>query len=397
MSPERLAAVQSRLLRRLVKHAYANVAYYRDILEPAAVARVSTAADLAGLPVLERRVLNELGPTALLADGFTAANTRVASTSGSSGMPVTLHYSERDLGYLRATFLWDLLACGLRPFERVGYFRLGRFRRHRLERLGMVRNVHINTGLGLDEQVAAFLAGRPSFVWGFPGPIAALVTELRRRGIVHRGVTAVMFAGEPLTPAAREEVLDYFGARGHELYAAVETYTIARSCRLGALHLRSGDVVVEVEHDDGSVSVADGEGEILVTRLHAEAMPLLRYRLGDRVRITPNDCRCGVWHTPIVREIAGRVEDQLRTRDGRGHHLADMIRHLPGIRQYQVVQPRAGALEVRVVPAERAPADLVSRIERELAPLAGSFAVTVRLTDRIAPEPNGKIKLVKVL
>jgi hypothetical protein len=50
-----------------------------------------------------------------------------------------------------------------------------------------------------------------------------------------------------------------------------------------------------------------------------------------------------------------------------------------------------------VVPAERAPADLVSRIERELAPLAGSFAVTVRLTDRIAPEPNGKIKLVKVL
>jgi phenylacetate-coenzyme A ligase PaaK-like adenylate-forming protein len=264
----------------------------------------------------------------------------------------------------------------------------------------MVRNVHINTGLELSEQVAAFRAGRPSFLWGFPAAIAALVAELRRRGIVYRGVDTVMFAGEPLAPAARDEVLDYLGARGHELYAAVETYTIARSCRLGALHLRSGDVVVEVAHDDGSVSVADGEGEILVTRLHAEAMPLLRYRLGDRVRITPNDCPCGVWRTPIVREVVGRVEDRLRTRDGRvrsGHHLADLIRHLPGIRQYQIVQPRAGAVEVRVVPAERAPAELVSRIERELAPAAGSYAIAVRLTDRIPPEPNGKIKLVKVL
>jgi phenylacetate-CoA ligase len=276
LPPERTDRVQARLLRELVAHAYARVPYYREHLRAEAVRAVSTAADLHRLPVLERTDLTTLDPAALLADGFTPANTRVASTSGSSGRPVITYFSERDLSYLRATYLWDLLACGMRPFDRIGYFRVGGFRRHRLERIGLARNVHVNTSLSIDGQVDAFLAGRPTFLCGFPSAIAAVVAELRRRGIRPTWTHAVVFAGESMAAAARAEVLDYFNAKGHEVYASVEAYTIARSCPAGALHLRSADVVVEVEHDDGTVSVADGEGEILVTRLHAEAMPLLR-------------------------------------------------------------------------------------------------------------------------
>jgi phenylacetate-CoA ligase len=398
LPPGPIEAVQARLLRRLVRHAHARVPYYRDALDPAAVAGLTRAADLPGLPVLDRRTVNALGWRPLLAEGFTPENTRAATTSGSSGVPVTLYYSERDLGYLRATYLWDLLACGLRPFDRVGFFRVGGFRRHRLERFGVVRNVHVNTGLDLDGQVAAFLAGRPTFLWGFPHAIAALVAELRRRGVRYRGVRVVMFSGESLADAARAEVLAYFGARGHEVYASVEAYTIARSCPRGALHLRSADVVVEVEHDDGSVSVADGEGEVLVTRLHAEAMPLLRYRLGDRVLITPNDCPCRVMHTPVVRRVHGRVEDRLYTRDGRvrnGDHLVSLLRDLTGVRQYQFVQRRPGAVELVVVPAAGAPADLAGRVARALAPAAGEFAVSVRVAETITPGANGKIRLVR--
>jgi phenylacetate-CoA ligase len=400
LRPERVATVQSRLLGRLVRYAYAKVPYYRDTWDGAAVAQLAGPADLAGLPVLDRRVLNEIGSQLLLADGFSAANTRQAHTSGSTGVPVTLHYSERDLSYLRATYLWDMLACGLRPFDRIGFVRVGAFRPHRLERFGIARNIHINTGLDQGQQAAAFLAGRPTFLWGFPNAIAALVAELKRRRIAYRGVNVVMFGGESLADAARAEVLRYFGARGHEAYSSVEAYTIARSCPRGALHLRSGDVVVEVEHDDGSVSVADGEGEILVTRLRAEAMPLVRYRLGDRVRITPNDCPCGVMHTPIVRRILGRVEDQLATRDGRsrnGDHLASLLAHVQGIRQYQIVQRRPGEVEVVIVPVEGATARLVADARRALAPATNSYTVAVSTTDRIVPEPNGKIRLVKRL
>ncbi|MFY1693729.1 phenylacetate--CoA ligase family protein [Plantactinospora sp. WMMB782] len=401
LSAQRVAQVQSRLLRRLVRHAYARVPYYRDSWDPAAVAAITGPADLAGLPALDRATVNAVGPAGLLADGHTVATTRAARTSGSSGMPVTLHYSERELGYLRASYLWDLLACGLRPYDRIGYFRVSGFRRHRLERLGLARNVHVDTSRTLDEQVEMFLAGRPTFLRGFPNAIASLVGELKRCGITHHGVRAVVFGGESLADAARAEVLEYFGATGHEVYASVEAHTIARSCPHGSLHLRSTDVLVEVEHDDGTVSVADGAGEILVTRLRSDAMPLVRYRLGDRVVIAPNDCPCGVRQTPVVRAVQGRVEDRIRTRDGRfrsGDFFASLLREVTGIRQFQFVQRDPGAVQVLIVPALGEPGpELARRARSALADAGADFEVSVRLVDRITPEANGKIRLVRAI
>jgi phenylacetate-CoA ligase len=405
--PEHIEALRSRLLQQLVQHAYTRVPYYRRVLDPTAVAEFTGTPDLARLPILDRKVLNEVGCEQLLADGFTVDNTRSAATSGSSGVPVVAYYSEHDLGYLRATYLWDLLACGLRPWDRVGFFRLGGFRRHRLERFGLVRNIHINTGEDLDHQVAAFLAGRPTFLWGFPNAIASLAAELQRRGVSYRGVRNVIFAGESLADSARAEVLDYFGARGHDVYSTVEAYTIARSCPRGVMHLRSADVVVEVERDDGTVALAESvttsgeelEGEILVTRLHAEAMPLLRYRVGDRVRIGPNDCPCQVMHTPILRQLVGRVEDRLYTRDGRarnGTHLSGLIDGLEGIRQYQFVQRRQGQVELLLVSSHGAdPDEVVARVSEALSAAAGEFDLSVTSVDAITPGPNGKIRRVR--
>lgn len=400
IGPDRVAAVQSRLLRGLVRHAVTRVPHYAARIDPADAERVRTPAELAALPVLDRETLSGQEVDQFLAEGFTAENTRAASTSGSSGFPVTLHYSEGDLGYLRASFLWDMLASGMRPQDRVGYLRVGDFRRHRLEKLGVARNVHVNTRLSLDEQADAFIAGRPNFLYGYPNAIVAVVEELRRRGVRYDGVRGVLFAGEKLAPDARAEVLDFLGARGHEAYASVEAYTIARTCPRGALHLRSADVVVEVEHDDGSVSVADGEGAILVTRLHAEAMPLLRYRLGDRVAITPNDCSCGVRSTPIVAEIKGRTADQVRTVDHRLRSAVPLfgtIDGIPGVRQSQFLQRRAGEVVLNVVTTAGTQDDVVrTALATTFARDVKDLQVEVRIVDRITPEPNGKIKLVKV-
>ncbi|GII78476.1 capsular polysaccharide biosynthesis protein [Sphaerisporangium rufum] len=397
-APPRMAEIQARLLRSLVRHAHARVPYYRRVLDPAAVAALRDAADLAALPVLDRAALNAVPAAEMLARGFGPDTTRAASTSGSTGVPVTLHYSERDLGHLRASYLHDLLMSGLRPLDRIGYFRVGSFRRHRLERFGLARNVHVNTSLPVAEQADRFLAGRPTFVAGFPYAIAALVGELERRGVRYPHAHTVVFGGETATPDARAHVLRYFGATGHEMYASVEAYTIARSCPRGALHLRSAEVVVEVEHDDGTVSVADGEGEILVTRLRAEAMPLLRYRLGDRVVVTPDDCGCGVLRTPIVRRVQGRPDDRVRARDGSLVH-ADFLAYpalsVPGIRALQIVQLRPGAVEIVVVPAPDAGPGLPETVRRAVLPAAAGFDVTVRAAEAIAPERNGKIRLVR--
>jgi len=398
LAPDRMREVQERLLRRLVRHAYANVPYYREVLDPAVVAAVSTPDDLAALPVLDRATLTARPVADFLAEG--SGPTRKAFTSGSTGNPAELHYSEHDLGYLRATFLHDLLASGMRPWDRVGYVRLGEFRRHPLERFGLARNVHINSGAPLDDQVATFLRGRPTFLFGFPNVILGIVEELERRGIEYRAVHTVVFAGERVTPDVRDHVTRYFGAKAHEMYASVEAYTVARSCPEGALHLRSADVVVEVRHDDGSVSVADGEGEILVTRLHAEAMPLIRYRLGDRVSIGPNDCPCGVFDTPVVREVQGRVADRLVAADGRWIHALSLVAFtdgLPGIRRIQIQQHEPGTADMLIEPGPDAPADLTERIGGILREKVAELTVSVSLVDAIPPDPTGKLRVVKLM
>ncbi|GAA3080186.1 phenylacetate--CoA ligase family protein [Streptosporangium carneum] len=393
--------IQSRLLRALVRHAHANVPHYRRVLTPAQVEGLRTAHDLAGFPVLDRTDLHEAATgTELLADGFTDANTRAATTSGSSGIPITIRNSERDLGYLRATYLQDMLSNGLRPADRIAYFRVAPFLRHPLERAGVLRGFHIPTDRTLDEQVAAFLAARPTFLIGFPNVIASVVDELRRRGLAHEGVRTVLFGGERLTPTARAHILDYFGATHREVYASVEVFTIARTCPRGSLHLRTTDLVVEVEHEDGTVSVEDGQGEILVTRLRSEAMPLIRYRLGDRVRITPNDCPCGVAATPIVREVVGRSEDRIVAADGRryyGDFLTSAVQTFPEVSRMQLLQSRPGAIEVLVILAEDARADVLDDIGHAVRRKAPDLEVTVRRERRIVPEANGKIKIVKVL
>ncbi|WP_248962645.1 phenylacetate--CoA ligase family protein [Sphaerisporangium perillae] len=393
--------LQSLLLRGLVRHAYDNVPHYRRVLTPALVGGLRTAHDLAGFPVLDRVDLhNASAGGELLASGFTAGNTRAATTSGSSGIPITIRNSERDLGYLRATYLQDILTSGLRPTDRIAYFRVNPFLRHPLERLGVLRNFHIPTGRPLDEQVAAFLSARPTFLVGFPNVISSIVEELQRRGIRYQGVRTVLFGGERLTPTARAHLLAYFGAAHREVYASVEVFTIARTCPEGTMHLRSADLVVEVEHADGTVSVEDGEGDILVTRLHSEAMPLIRYRLGDRVRISPNDCPCGVARTPILREVVGRDQDRISGADGRryyGDFITYAVQDFPEVNRMQLIQRRPGAIEVLVVLTEGARLGVPADIERAVRRKAPGLDVAVRQVREITPEANGKIKIVKVL
>lgn len=401
--PGRLKDEQRRLLVRLVRHAHANVPRYQKLIEPGTAAAFRGPEDLASLPVLDRTELHESPPEELLAAGFTTGNTKAGTTSGSSGIPITMRNSERDLDYLRASYLYDMLASGLRPWDRMAYFRVNPFLRHPLERLGLLRTFHIDTSGTLDEQVEAFLAARPTFLVGFPNVIASVVEELERRGVRYREVHHVLFGGERLTPTARTRVLGHLGARFHEVYASVEVFTVARTCRRGALHLRSADVVVELEQEDGSAVLADGsrevEGEILVTRLHSEAMPLIRYRLGDRVTVGPDTCGCGR-RTPVVTRVQGRSQDRFRGRDGREFYadfLTYKVQDFPEVARMQLVQERPSQVTVSVVLAPGADASVTERIAAAVRAAVPDFEVAVDRVEAIAPESNGKIRIVKVL
>jgi phenylacetate-CoA ligase len=115
---------------------------------------------------------------------------------------------------------------------------------------------------------------------------------------------ALMVAGEPLSPARRDRIAELWNAPVVEEYGASETGGLAGECPHGTLHLWADRAIFEVYDPATGRASASGAGELVVTPLFREAMPLLRYHLGDRVQVTHRDCACG-WALPTVR-VLGR-------------------------------------------------------------------------------------------
>jgi phenylacetate-CoA ligase len=116
---------------------------------------------------------------------------------------------------------------------------------------------------------------------------------------------AFWVAGEPLTDARRARIREVWRTPVFEDYGSTETGSLAGECPEGTLHLWADRFLAEV-HDPATGAFApEGSGQLVVTSLYREAMPLVRYHLGDTVDLGWGDCACG-WPLPAVR-VAGRA------------------------------------------------------------------------------------------
>jgi phenylacetate-CoA ligase len=165
---------------------------------------------------------------------------------------------------------------------------------------------------------------RPSVLSTYPS-LAWMLAQEQRAGRLHLQLKAVWTGGESLTPAVRQTVARAFGCPVRNSYGASECLAIGFDCTAGALHLNADWVVLEPADASGRASPAGhGGGTALLTNLANAVQPIIRYDLGDRVRILDGSCRCGSALPRI--EVQGRSDAVLTLRDTRGHavHLAPL-------------------------------------------------------------------------
>jgi phenylacetate-coenzyme A ligase PaaK-like adenylate-forming protein len=190
----------------------------------------------------------------------------------------------------------------------------------------------------LAEQLDAFaptvLATYPSMAW--------VLCEAQRQGRLHVAPRAVWTGGETLSPALRRSLSQIFGAQVHDSYGASECFVIANECRCGRLHLNADWVILEPVDGRGR-PVPDGSfgATTLLTNLSNEVQPIIRYDLGDRVRIVPGACDCGS-SLPVI-EVQGRADDVLTLRDARGRDV-----HLTPLALTTVLEDEAGVFDFQL-------------------------------------------------
>jgi phenylacetate-CoA ligase len=172
----------------------------------------------------------------------------------------------------------------------------------------------------LAEAARYLLERRPVLCAGLPSAVAQLSRYVRATfpDAPPKLVPYAKLGGEQVYPFQREEIEAHLGARTVEFYGCTEVGSIAAECPAGSMHIFAGQVHLEIFR--GDEPARPGElGEIVATSLTNRAMPLVRCRIGDHARLSPDSCPCGMPH-PILTHLLGRSADVFVAVDGRKVH-----------------------------------------------------------------------------
>jgi phenylacetate-CoA ligase len=352
---ERRREWQDRRLDEIIRHIRRDVPFYAGCAAPDGNPRSA----LAALPVVDKvRIKHE--PDAFHARGWKEMCTLAKTTSGSTGQPFAYVLDCRAWAHIYAAAINFRERVNVRYGERVVLLgaptALGleapdskRALRHRIER-------HDRSLTGFDIGRAASLerarqAGRrDAAMWyGYASTIAAMAQAVLSEGITTPGPRAIVTMAEVLQPAWREQIRQAFRAPVFDEYGSNDGGVLSQTCEHGRFHLAENVSIVEVL-EDGAPCPPGVEGEVVVTNLHARALPFVRYRIGDRAVPATGACECGR-SGPALEHVTGRSGETILLPDGSeisGHAFGMLFANTPGVERWQIFQSDPSSIRIRL-------------------------------------------------
>ncbi|MGD9536293.1 MAG: hypothetical protein AB7P52_00160 [Alphaproteobacteria bacterium] len=408
-SPERLRKHQFHQLAHLLRHAAAKVPYYRSLFARIgfdAAAPLSEEAWLK-LPILDRRTV-QTGFEELNAESYPKShgNALPFDSSGSTGTPIRVLKTELQLLYFRANtlrdHLWHKRDLGARLAAIIDLETLDEAaypKGETLPRWGRAtRSIASGTGHLLNLVTKVHLQAewlqrvQPAYLMSFPSNLEALARHCRDNGIAYPTLRQLRTLSEPVKPEVRELCREVFGCEIKDTYSSEEVGNIAFESPVSNELLTLAETVLVEIIDEAGRPCAPGEvGRVVVTPLHAFAMPLIRYAVGDLAEAgAAAACGRGL---PVIARVLGRERQIVKLPNGQqlypSYHY--LTRGLDKIVQFQIARKSVELLEVRLVTRSRLDdaeeADLRTRVrERFQYPFDVSFAYV----DEIPRARSGK-------
>lgn len=407
-SAERLQRIGAERLRRIVRHAYASVPFYRRVMDqrgfhPDDFRSVS---DLKRLPLIDKRTVQEnpeqfqsttVDPAAcLILKSGSGTVTRWSADAALRGLAI----AERE----RA--VWKPLAgarAGCRQLQILApgssSLSVRAFWNERVVTPGWIsRKYYADPFLPYEEIVDKMNLIRPHVAFSYGSYIEHFFKYLLDSGRQPHLPRVWYYGADTLFREWRDLVEEKFGVKIYSNYAATETGRLGFECenRRG-YHLNIDFVAVRLV-DGGGNDVEDGQqGEVTVSCLSNFATVLLNYRLGDVGEMQPGGCSCGR-RLPLLRELHGRVSQTIVLADGRaitsGAFLMQFSNELQSVLKAQAVSLGPGRLCWKVVPGrgiERS-AFRARLLERCRTVFGASVEADVEFVDDIAPAASGKFE-----
>jgi phenylacetate-CoA ligase len=406
LDPDALRALAARRLRALFVDAQ-RAPFHAARMRAAGISRPGSLRDielplaLQSLAPVTKHELRDAGDAALR-DGRVSPSWFSSRSSGSSGEPFRVYYDARAWSMLKYLVkMRSRRAVGMKLADRVAILDAmapSDEGRSLLERVGRLRRISV---FRPHAEVARLLADyRPAAVYALPSALLEIArASASGSPLVH--VRRLFTSGELLTATARQAIIAAFGGELFDVYGTSETKEIAWECSAGSRHINADVVHVEILDDDGFVVPAGTDGEIAVTLLVNHAMPLVRYRTGDRGTLLSLRCSCGNG-APLLGVVSGREVDTLELPDGttRSPYLLTMaLERIPGLAQYQIVQAERDLLRVSAIADAGVDPESLERAIHDVlrSDLPPNVRIEVTTVDRLERGARAKVRVVHPL
>lgn len=397
---------QNKKLQKLILHAYDNVPYYNRLFDKLHLKPydIQTVEDLQKLPILNKSDIQNYieDLKAINIDSFYKSN-----TSGSTGKPLTI-YKNYDNKLVEMTLM-------ARFNENIGY-KIGEnqiifWGVHATEGFEGIKNyiksilynqLTINS-YGLTDEILSEIAFKiyrnPNVnLRGYTSAIILLVKKMEELHL-KTDIKSISVTAEQLFKHNRKIIEDHLGCNLYDQYGCGETNSIAFECdEHNGLHHAFEHSILEVL-DDNNDPIE--KGDVVITNLDNYAMPLIRYKNGDIVKLSSEKCACGR-NSQLIEKIEGRSYDFIRGINGKILHggffddvlLDSGFTEKCRIKDIQIVQTDADELTINYVTditiSNSEKDNLITTYQKYLGPMNIKF----KKVDNISLSPAGKKKFV---
>lgn len=312
-------------LKATVENVYSNVDFYKEKFDELGVKPedIQTIDDIVKLPFTIKKDFRATYPYGLFAIPVEEV-TRIHGSSGTSGKPTIVGYSEKDMKSWGTIVARAIVAAGGKKSDvfhnayGYGLFTGGLGLHQGADELG-VATIPISGG-NTERQITLINDLKPRGICGTPSYILSIVEKMEDMGMDPRETSLEygIFGAEAWSEEMRATLEKKLDIKAVDIYGLSEIMGpgVAVECHEAqdGLHIAEDHFYVEVINPDTLEPVADGEnGELVFTSLQKEALPVIRYRTGDISSITREKCKCGRTTTRMSR-VKGRTDDMIIVR-----------------------------------------------------------------------------------
>lgn len=408
LPPAQLRELQDEKLRRLVRHAYRNVPYYRIRMQELKLRPedIRGQEDLGKLPLLTKDDVRKHLNFDIIAENHDKAEMLRISTSGSTGEPFVVYADRAQLEFRWAATLRSQEWTGYEfgdPCVRLWHQTLGMsksqvakekadafFTRRKFVPVFEMREDK------LDAMVREIAEWRPTLLDGYAEALDFLAHYLKSKGNVAVTPKAIMSSAQTLPESSRKLIEEAFGCRVFDKYGSREFSGIAYECEAHAGHHVVGEGYILEVLRDGRPAAPGEVGEIVITDLNNYCLPFIRYRIGDLGTATDPAvaCACGRG-LPLVGNIEGRVQSIIQGSSGQflpGTFFAHYLKEFDhAIQRFQVVQERMGAINFNIVKGGRYSDEVLQEVLATFRQHLGEdMQIDVHFVDNIEMVRTGK-------